>query len=397
MVNAFYSLLVAASALSTVAAHAEHAPQNWRRDNLAARSALETRCGVQLAARRYKRAAHALKSVTRKRGLHGNHRMAHRQTASNDSTCLITPEVTQGPYYILGEIVRQNITENQFGVPLEVSIDFVDISTCEPVQVWVDAWHANATGYYGGYITETGASISSGGGGGGDMANSSMSMGGMSMSGVGGGMSQTGASGAASTASATYGATSGADSVSAASQPNTATDDNSTFLRGVFQSDMDGHLTMYSIVSGWYSGRAQHFHIKAYPQGYIASNGTFVANSSALFFDDDTLTAVAATVPYANSSISWDDRVTNEGPHRRRFPQFPHDQWYPYQEAQGYNADMDITWVGSDITDGLLGSITVGLNMSFASIELSTQYAGFDVSSYASASMLPSASISVCE
>ncbi|KAJ6551990.1 aromatic compound dioxygenase [Mycena vulgaris] len=380
MVNTFYSLLVAASALSTVAAHAEHAPQNWRRDNLAARSALETCCGVQLAARRYKRAAHALKSVTRKRGLHRNHRMAPRQTASNDSTCLITPEVTQGPYHILGEIVRQNITENQLGVPLEVSIDFVDISTCKPVQVWVDAWHANATGYYGGYIAETGASLSSGGGGGGDMANSSMSMGGMSMSGVGGGMSQTGASGAASTASATYGATSGADSVSAASQLDTATDDNSTFLRSVFQSDTDGHLTMYSIVPGWYSGRAQHFHIKAYPQGYIASNGTFVANSSAVhtgqfFFDDDTLTAVPATVPYTNNSISWDDRVTNED----------------------YNADMDITWVGSDITDGLLGSITVGLNMSFASIELSTQYAGFDVSLYVSASMLPSASISACE
>jgi hypothetical protein len=56
---------------------------------------------------------------------------------------------------------------------------------------------------------------------------------------------------------------------------------------------------MYSIVPGWCeccpeviisiglslvsdSGRAQHFHIKAYPQGYIASNGTFVANSTAV-------------------------------------------------------------------------------------------------------------------
>jgi hypothetical protein len=37
--------------------------------------------------------------------------------------------------------------------------------------------------------------------------------------------------------------------------------------------------------------------------------------------------------------------------------------WYPYQAALGYNADLDITWVGSDISDGLLGSITVGLNM----------------------------------
>ncbi|KAJ7102856.1 hypothetical protein C8R44DRAFT_887582 [Mycena epipterygia] len=148
-------------------------------------------------------------------------------------------------------------------------------------------------------------------------------------------------------------------------------DCNCTFLRGVFQSDTDGHLTMYSIVAG--CGRAQHFHIKAYPQGYTASNGTFVANSSAVhtgqFFDDDTLNAVAVTVPYANNSIAWADRVTNED-----------DQWYPYQDALSYDADMNITWVGSDITDGLLGSITVGLNMSFESVELSTQYADFDAS-----------------
>lgn len=55
---------------------------------------------------------------------------------------------------------------------------------------------------------------------------------------------------------------------------------------------------------------------------------------------------------------------------------------------------MDITWVGSDITDGLIGSIAVGLNMSYASIELSTQYAAFDVDSYEASSMLPYASAS---
>ncbi|KAJ7812097.1 aromatic compound dioxygenase [Mycena olivaceomarginata] len=383
MISTVYALLAVSSVLSAVSAHADHAPENWRRDNTVARAALETRCGLQLTARRNKRAAQALRSVKRKRGLHGNHRMTPRQTSSNDSTCLITPEVTQGPYHILGEIVRQNITENQLGIPLEVSIDFVDISTCEPVQVWVDAWHANATGFYGGYIAETGSTLSAGGGGAPGNSSLSMSMP-MSMSGFGPSMASSAGTAAAS---ATYGATSGADSTSN-SMLDTAVDDNSTFLRGVFQSDTDGHLTMYSIVPGWYSGRAQHFHIKAYPQGYIASNGTFVANSTSVhtgqfFFDNETLTAVAATVPYANNSISWADRVTNED-----------DMWYPYQAALGYNADLDITWVGSDISDGLLGSITVGLNMSYESAELSTQYADFDVSSYAAASMLPSASLS---
>ena len=33
------------------------------------------------------------------------------------------------------------------------------------------------------------------------------------------------------------------------------------------------------------------------------------------------------------------------------------------ESAVGYNADMNITWVGDDIMDGLIGSITVGLNL----------------------------------
>lgn len=66
-----------------------------------------------------------------------------------------------------------------------------------------------------------------------------------------------------------------------------------------FDYSEDGNLVMYSIVPGWCkffldaslssfayktsdSGRAQHFHVKVYPEGYIASNGTFVGNSSAV-------------------------------------------------------------------------------------------------------------------
>lgn len=44
-------------------------------------------------------------------------------------------------------------------------------------------------------------------------------------------------------------------------------------------------------------------------------------------------------------------------------------QWYPYQEATGYNADMDITWVGDTIEEGLIGSITIGLNMQVPSLQ----------------------------
>lgn len=40
------------------------------------------------------------------------------------------------------------------------------------------------------------------------------------------------------------------------------------------------------------------------------------------------------------------------------------DQWYPYQDSMGYDALMDTTWVNSaNISDGVISSITVGLNM----------------------------------
>ncbi|KAG7440588.1 aromatic compound dioxygenase [Guyanagaster necrorhizus] len=374
MVSALTRLFLAASVVSSVVAHASPAPANWKRDNLEARHALEKRCGDVLAARRRKRSESAL--ARRSSGV------LRRTTSSNDSTCLVTPEVTQGPYHILGEIVRQNITEGQGGIPLEVSVDFMDISTCDPVQVWVDAWHANATGFYAGYIAETGSALAGGSGAGspsGD-ASASLTSGATSISDA---PTQT-----VATTSTSYGAYDGADSPSATQLLNEAVDDNSTFLRGVWQTDDDGHLTMYSVFPGWYSGRAQHFHIKAYPEGYIAANGTFIAGGSAVhtgqfFFDQDTLDAVAANPVYAANAISWSDSVSNDD-----------DMWYPYQSATGYDATMDITWVGDEITDGLVGSITVPLNMTYESPEVSTQYASFDVEEYEAEGLLPEASLS---
>ncbi|KAK0502853.1 aromatic compound dioxygenase [Armillaria luteobubalina] len=367
MVSACSVLLLAASVVTSVTAHAGPAPVNWNRDNLEARASLEKRCGSVLAARRLKRSLQASESVMRRSNI------IPRQTSSNDSTCFVTPEVTQGPYHILDEIVRQNMTEGQAGIPLEVSVDFIDIDTCEPIQVWVDAWHANATGYYAGYVASTGSSISSGG---------------APSGGTPSGSAPSGPTTAAATATVSLGPYDGADSYDAMDFLNTAVSDNSTFLRGVWQTDEDGHLTMYSIFPGWYSGRAQHFHIKAYPEGEIAENGTFIATGSAVhtgqfFFDNATLEAVAVIEEYAANSISWADGVTNDA-----------DMWYPYQSATGYNAEMDITWVGEDITDGLIGSITVALNMSYSSPELSTQYADFDLDEYLSAGLVPSASAS---
>jgi hypothetical protein len=51
----------------------------------------------------------------------------------DNSSCILQPEVTQGPYYIDGELIRHDITEEQEGVPFYLDIQVVDTSTCEPV------------------------------------------------------------------------------------------------------------------------------------------------------------------------------------------------------------------------------------------------------------------------
>jgi len=66
--------------------------------------------------------------------------------------CVLTPEQTEGPYYIAGEKLRRNITEGRPGVPLVLRTFVVDATTCRPVRnAAVDIWHADASGLYSGF------------------------------------------------------------------------------------------------------------------------------------------------------------------------------------------------------------------------------------------------------
>ena len=49
--------------------------------------------------------------------------------ASGAVTCVLTPEQTEGPYYIPNERVRRNITEGRPGAPLVLRLSVVDAST----------------------------------------------------------------------------------------------------------------------------------------------------------------------------------------------------------------------------------------------------------------------------
>jgi protocatechuate 3,4-dioxygenase beta subunit len=72
--------------------------------------------------------------------------------ASGAVSCVLTPEQTEGPYYIASEKVRRNITDGRPGTPLLLRAFVVDASTCKAIKnAAVDIWHADAEGIYSGF------------------------------------------------------------------------------------------------------------------------------------------------------------------------------------------------------------------------------------------------------
>ncbi|KAI1771138.1 aromatic compound dioxygenase [Hypoxylon cercidicola] len=69
----------------------------------------------------------------------------------SNSTAALVPEVTIGPYWVAGELIRVDVTEAQPGVPLHLDMQFIDLNTLEAVpNMLIDIWACNATGVYSG-------------------------------------------------------------------------------------------------------------------------------------------------------------------------------------------------------------------------------------------------------
>ena len=72
--------------------------------------------------------------------------------AGDSVSCLLTPEQTEGPYYIAKEKLRRNITDGRPGTPLTLRLGVVDAKTCRPIKgAAVDIWHCDASGIYSGF------------------------------------------------------------------------------------------------------------------------------------------------------------------------------------------------------------------------------------------------------
>jgi protocatechuate 3,4-dioxygenase beta subunit len=67
--------------------------------------------------------------------------------------CVLTPELTEGPYYVAGEALRHDITEGKSGAPLLLSLRVLNAATCRAIRgAAVDVWHCDALGVYSGAV-----------------------------------------------------------------------------------------------------------------------------------------------------------------------------------------------------------------------------------------------------
>jgi protocatechuate 3,4-dioxygenase beta subunit len=116
--------------------------------------------------------------------------------------CVITPEVTEGPYYFDPKLERRDITEGRPGVKTLVRLQVVD-AMCKPLEgARVDIWHCDATGLYSNYAGQ-------------------------------GDDGQTDTTG-------------------------------TTFMRGTLFTSASGIAEFTTVYPGWYRGRTTHIHFKVF-------------------------------------------------------------------------------------------------------------------------------------
>ena len=199
--------------------------------------------------------------------------LAHVEPALAASGSKLTPELTEGPYWVNTMLHRSDVRANtgsattlpgavQPGVPLLLAIRVLDASrSSSPLDgVAVDIWHANALGLYSDESVQQ----------------------------IGGG----------TTAQSTNG---------------------ENFLRGyqitgedpgIYRKATAGQVSFRTIWPGWYSGRAIHIHVRV--RKLSGSGATIAGYTTQIFFSDaDNNRVLSGVAPY-NTRSPQRDPTTDE-------------------------------------------------------------------------------------
>ncbi len=78
-------------------------------------------------------------------------RSVRNERLEDAASCWLTPALTEGPYYLNANLVRQDITEGRPGMAFHMTFSVIDFN-CNPIpNVLVDIWHCDKDGNYSGY------------------------------------------------------------------------------------------------------------------------------------------------------------------------------------------------------------------------------------------------------
>ncbi|NEC89346.1 intradiol ring-cleavage dioxygenase [Streptomyces sp. SID12501] len=166
-------------------------------------------------------------------------------SSTTSSVCVLTAEVTEGPYSLDGALVREDIREDKAGIEVQHTFTVVDLANdCAPLEgALVELWHCDHLGEYSGFVGGNGHEE----------------------------------------------------------------EDNGTFLRGGQLTDANGQATIISIWPGHYISRAVHIHMRVHTDVTLTDTsytGGELIHTGQLFFDAAINAKVQATSPYSANTTS---------------------------------------------------------------------------------------------
>jgi protocatechuate 3,4-dioxygenase beta subunit len=219
----------------------------------------------------------------------------------NASTIVLNPEGETGPYWVVGERLRSNLLESQPGVPVIIEEQFIDIETCDPItDLFAEIWSCNSTGVYSGLVA-------SGNG-----------------------------------------------------NPTDTSNHNTTFLRGIQRTDVDGIVTFETLFPGHYAGRTNHHHVIAHLNTTLLPNNTldggYTPHVGQYFYDQDLIDRVESTYPYNTNTITQTTNAVD-----RVFA----------QETENTTSDpvLHYAYLGEKLEDGIFAWVQTAINTSSSAID----------------------------
>lgn len=234
------------------------------------------------------------------------------EVIQND-TCVLSPQVTDGPYvWPRSQTLRQDMTEDQLGVPLWLDVGVLDMATCEPLEnALVDFWHCNSTGSYSSFEALS-----------------------------------------PNTRFETL-----LDQMNITDFEIGTTDlhtGNTTWLRGMWPTDSEGMMEMKTVFPGFYVERAIHIHAQVHTDWVLHDNGTLVSDNivstGQLYFDEELIQQIMALDPYATHTQI--NRTTNA-----------EDTIFSHGFVGGYNPVINVVPAdGENVENGMIGYITIGVD-----------------------------------